>query len=278
MRYKNYYRLSELLNEVSTKQEFKAKRGSNVESSNKKEQDKAVSTITKDVERMNKTDKRQRVSQPKKINNDYNKGLLHPNFMSEPSDAWKERVKAQVLGYPSEYNRKHNDYDPALDFSGNENYYKSETERVKRDAKSQEIERKTGLKGNKKTEYGWDYSNKTAIKESVPSKRLVFKNTIFLNENEVIKRVPEDYIIDENRFYMQDKTGTDYLVECQTDPFGYTHIKVVGKKNKQQLNEELSKMKHLAGYKSSDVLQKVDKSAIEDMSETINNFRQLLCK
>ena len=98
MGYKNYYTLSELLNEVSTKQEFKAKKGSNVENSNKKEQDKAVSTITKDVEKMNKTDKRQSVSQPKKINNDYNKGLLHPNFMTEPSDAWKERVKAQVLG------------------------------------------------------------------------------------------------------------------------------------------------------------------------------------
>ena len=123
-----------------------------------------------------------------------------------------------------------------------------------------------------------DYSNKTAFNESRQIKRLKFKNTIFLSESHLLSKVPEDYRVDENRFYMQDKTGTDYLIECKADPFGYVHMEITNKFNKQSINEELEKMKRLAGYRYSDDNKKVDNKNIETMSESISSFREKLNK
>ena len=115
-----------------------------------------------------------------------------------------------------------------------------------------------------------------SFNESKQIKRLKFKNTTFLSEKHLLSKVPEDYRVDENKFYMQDKTGTDYLVECKADPFGYVHMEVINKFNKQVINEELEKMKKLSGYKYSDDNKKVNTKELEDMSESISNFRQLL--
>lgn len=120
------------------------------------------------------------------------------------------------------------------------------------------------------------HDQRKTVSESKPMKRLKFKNTIFLSESQVLARVPEDYKVDENRFYMQDKTGTDYLVECKADPFGYVHLSIENRINKQHINEELAKMKKLAGYAFKDDNVKVDKTKLEDMSESISNFRKLL--
>ena len=115
-----------------------------------------------------------------------------------------------------------------------------------------------------------------SFNEAKQIKRLKFKNTIFLSESHLLSKVPEDYRVDENKFYMQDKTGTDYLIECKADPFGYVHMQVVNKFNKQVINEELEKMKRLAAYKYSDDNKKVDTGKMENMSESISNFREKL--
>lgn len=120
------------------------------------------------------------------------------------------------------------------------------------------------------------HDQRKTVSESKPMKRLKFKNTIFLSESQVLARVPEDYKVDENRFYMQDKTGTDYLVECKADPFGHIHLSIENRINKQHINEELAKMKKLAGYAFKDDNVKVDRTKLEDMSESISNFRELL--
>lgn len=135
--------------------------------------------------------------------------------------------------------------------------------------------------GNRYIDDGTEDSHeeRSTIKECVkPMKRLKFKNTVFLSESQVLKRVPEDYRVDENKFYMQDKTGTDYLVECKADPFGFVHMEVTNKLNKEKINEELEKIKRLSGYKYSDDNIKIDKTQIGDISESINNFRQILNK
>ena len=141
-------------------------------------------------------------------------------------------------------------------------------ERVREIAHSDEVPQKDEI----------DYSNKTAFNESRQIKRLKFKNTIFLSESHLLSKVPEDYRVDENRFYMQDKTGTDYLIECKADPFGYVHMEITNKFNKQSINEELEKMKRLAGYRYSDDNKKVDNKNIETMSESISSFREKLNK
>lgn len=278
MKLEEYYTIGELLlNETSgTKQEFKAKIGNGVESSNKREQEKAVRDITKDAEELDKVGrKNEKPVQPRVEFPDYNKTTLDVNFEYEPDDAWKERVKAQVEGYPSVQNKEKNGYDQSLGFDGNENFYKARKEMSNDRNDLDTIERESGLKARiKKDEI--DYSNKTPFNESKQIKRLKFKNTIFLSESHLLSKVPEDYRVDENKFYMQDKTGTDYLIECKADPFGYVHMQVVNKFNKQVINEELEKMKKLAGYRYSDDNKKVDTGKMESMSESISNFREKL--
>ena len=134
-------------------------------------------------------------------------------------------------------------------------------------------ERESGLKAREKET---DYGNKTMFESKKPTKRLVFRNTKFLSEAQVLQRVPEDYRVDENKFYMQDKTGTDYLVECKADPFGFVHMEVTNRINKTEINEQLEKMRRLADYNYGDDNVKINRNDIEDMSESINDFRKLL--
>lgn len=274
-----YYTISELLNEVSnTKQEFKAKVGNGVESSNKREQEKAVRDITKDAEKMDNPRRNQKDKElPAVEPNDYNKTTMDVRFEADAPQSYKDRVRAQALGYPSVQNMNNNDYATYLDFDGNKDFYNDRKKMSDHRNEIEKQERESGLKARLKT--ATDYSNKTMFenKDYLPKKRLVFKNTMFLSEDQVIKAVPEDYRIDENRFYMQDKTGTDYLVECKADPFGYVHVEVVNRLNKTEVNEELDKMRRLADYRYSDDNKKVKKSnSVEEMSESIKNFRELL--
>ena len=274
-----YYTISELLNEVSnTKQEFKAKIGNGVESSNKREQEKAVRDITKDAEKMDNPRRNQKDKDiPAVEPNDYNKTTMDVRFEADAPQSYKDRVRAQALGYPSVQNMEKNDYAAYLDFDGNKDFYNDRKKMSDHRNEIEKQERESGLKARLKT--ATDYSNKTMFenKDYLPKKRLVFKNTMFLSEAQVIKAVPEDYRIDENRFYMQDKTGTDYLVECKADPFGYVHVEVVNRLNKAEVNEELDKMRRLADYKYSDDNKKAKKlSSVEEMSESIKNFRELL--
>ena len=320
--------------EESAKNEFKAKFGNGAKR-NSQDNEKATSEIRKKAEAY---DNAGRKPEPKRKNvvdqPDWNKTTMDVNFEYEASDAYKERVMAQAMGYPSVFNMENNDYDPALDFEGNKRFFdtrkKTSSDKNKRDT----VERESGLKAKEKKDV-IDYNNKTmyegemhqnmnmfkkdhqrlsamtvdsndepgssmtredefdndlpqgtgrrfhsgpAVNESKPTKRLVFKNTQFLSEAQVLSRVPEEYKIDENRFYMRDKTGTDYLVECQADPFGFVHMQIVNKINKQQINEELAKMQRLAGYSYGDDNKKVDKTQLGDMSESINSFRELLRK
>lgn len=277
MKLEEYYTIGELLqiNEESARNEFNPKFGNGAER-NSSNNDKAVKEIIKNASELDKdahrndTPVKPRVEFP-----DYNKTTLDVNFEYEPDDAWKERVKAQVEGYPSVQNKEKNGYDQSLGFDGNENFYKARKEMSNDRNDLDTIERESGLKARiKKDEI--DYSNKTPFNEAKKIKRLVFKNTTFLSESQVLSKVPEDYMVDENRFYMRDKTGTDYLIECKADPFGYVHMQVVNKFNKQVINEELEKMKRLAGYKYSDDNKKVDTGKMETMSESISNFREKL--
>ena len=277
MKLEEYYTIGELLqiNEESARNEFNPKFGNGAER-NSSNNDKAVKEIIKNASELDKDAHRNDTSvKPRVEFPDYNKTTLDVNFEYEPDDAWKDRVKAQVEGYPSVQNKEKNGYDQSLGFDGNENFYKARKEMSNDRNDLDTIERESGLKARiKKDEI--DYSNKTPFNEAKQIKRLIFKNTTFLSESQVLSKVPEDYRVDENRFYMRDKTGTDYLIECKADPFGYIHMQVVNKFNKQVINEELEKMKRLAGYRYSDDNKKVDTDKMETMSESISNFREKL--
>lgn len=277
MKLEEYYTIGELLqiNEESARNEFKPKFGNGAER-NSNNNDKAVKEIIKNASELEKGVKRDDTPvKPRVEFPDYNKTTLDANFEYEPGKEWKDGVEAQAEGYPSVQNKEKNGYDQSLGFDGNENFYKARKEMSKDRNDLDTIERESGLKARiKKDEI--DYSDKTSFNEAKQIKRLIFKNTTFLSESQVLSKVPEDYRVDENRFYMRDKTGTDYLIECKADPFGYVHMEIVNKFNKQVINEELEKMKRLAAYKYSDDNKKVDSGKMETMSESISNFREKL--
>lgn len=110
-------------------------------------------------------------------------------------------------------------------------------------------------------------------------KRLHFKNTTFLNEEQMLKRIPEDYKFDGNKFLMKDSKGNEYLVECKKDSLceSYIHTNVLDHNcGKETVNEALEKFNHLCGYKSSDFNVKADQlSETKKYNDMLNITRKL---
>lgn len=271
-----YKTISELLrlDEESTRQEFKPKFGVGAErSSNANE--KAVKDILKSTAEYNEKARKEFDRRKPTVEfEDYNKTTLDANYEYEPDKLYKERVKKLAT------TGLENDKAEYYSTEGNEKFYNDRKEMRKRRAERDENERIKGIVGRNNHDHkAKDYSDNTAfegINEGVVTKRLKFKNTVFLSEAQVLSHVPDDYKTDSNRFYMQDKTGTDYIVECSQDQFGCMHVNVSGKYNKEQINEELEKMRRLADYSYSDDNVKVEKKNMETMKESINGFRNIL--
>lgn len=187
---------------------------------------------------------------------DGNKTTLDANYTVEPSQDYKDRVKAQVEGYPSVANKKTSDVkeNDSLDYEGNKKFYNDREEISKEREKEMAQLRQSGLTAQhldpKKFERDTVYTKSNESK----MKRLTFKST-FLNEADVLKRIPEDYRKDGNRFIMEDQEGTQYVIECKADTVvkNFIHTNVEGIFNERKLQEEKNRMMHLAGYKHSDM-------------------------
>lgn len=111
-------------------------------------------------------------------------------------------------------------------------------------------------------------------------KRLHFKNTTFLNEAQMIKRIPDDYKVDGNKFLMKDSKGNEYLVECKKDALceSFVHVNVIEHNcGKQVLDEALAKFNHLSGYKSSEYNTKTEQlTESEKYNDMLNITRKLM--
>ncbi|MDE5888605.1 MAG: hypothetical protein K2H20_01150, partial [Bacilli bacterium] len=99
------YTLSELMSVIKESSDSKPVMGKNVEKDNSQNNVKAVKDIMKQTEDYNDVGIVKRSTNPENIV-DYNKTTLDVDFAYEPSKEYKERVKAQVKGYPSAENEK----------------------------------------------------------------------------------------------------------------------------------------------------------------------------
>lgn len=256
---KKVYTLSEICKILRESQEFKAVKGKNVENEDKKNNEKAVNDILKQNKEFDGG-----VSDEKKRENprdviDFNKTTLDNDFAYEPSEEYKERVKSQVHGFPSAENEKNSKIEKenkGVDFEGNKDFYKQNAEKRKEVADARQTEKHAGLKShNLPKEIFKD--NTLYTNESRKMKRLNFSKTVFLNEEEMLKKIPDDMKINGNKFYMKDAVGNEYLVECVKDKVidDFIHTKVIDYTNKEKINETFVRMKELYGYKSSTVVQ-----------------------
>lgn len=252
---KKVYTLSEFCRVLKESQEFKARKGENVESEDKKNNEKAVNDILKQGKEFDGglSDKKKKEN-PRDIT-DYNKTTLDNDFAYEPSKEYKDRVKAQVHGFPSvenEKNSKIKEENNSLDFEGNEDFYEQNAEKRKEVADARQTDKHAGLKSHNLPKETFK-DNTLYTNESKKMKRLNFSKTVFLNEAEMIKKIPDDMKIDGNKFYMKDAVGNEYLVECVKDKVinDIIHTKVVDYKNKEKIDEAFKRMKELYDYKSS---------------------------
>lgn len=252
---KKVYTLSEFCRVLKESQEFKAIKGKNVESEDKKNNEKAVNDILKQGKKFDGglSDEKKKEN-PRDIT-DYNKTTLDNDFAYEPSKEYKDRVKAQVHGFPSvenEKNSKIEEENDSLDFEGNKDFYEQNAEKRKKVADARQTDKHAGLKSHNLPKETFK-DNTLYTNESRKMKRLNFSKTVFLNEAEMMKKIPDDMKIDGNKFYMKDAVGNEYLVECVKDKVvnDIIYTKVVDFKNKEKIDETFKRMKELYGYKSS---------------------------
>ena len=252
---KKVYTLSEFCRVLRESQEFKARKGKNVESEDKKNNEKAVNDILKQGKAFDGgLSNKKKKENPRDIT-DYNKTILDNDFAYEPSKEYKDRVKAQVHGFPSvknEKNSKIEEENDGLDFEGNKDFYEQNAEKRKEVANARQTDKHAGLKSHNLPKETFK-DNTLYTNESRKMKRLNFSKTVFLNEAEMIKKIPDDMKIDGNKFYMKDAVGNEYLVECVKDKVinDIIHTKVVDYRNQEKIDEAFKRMKELYGYKSS---------------------------
>jgi hypothetical protein len=261
---------------------FNPRIGEKVESEDKKNNEKAVDDIMKQSKEFDGgiTDKKKNTN--KEDIQDFNKTTLDVKFASEPGDAYVERVKAQVHGFPSadnEKNSKIKEDNKSLDFEGNEEFYDAQKEKSK-EVNDKEAELKhAGLKARELPKE--IFKNDTLFKnENKTMKRLHFKNTVFLSEAQMLKKVPEEFKNSDGKFIMKDASDTEYLVECKyNDTFKCAKLTVLNKTNKEQINEELERMKQLYDYSSSNYMggttAKSRKNETKTLSEMIDHVKDM---
>lgn len=249
------YSLDELRDALrESTNEFKPKKGDGVDAENKKNNGEAVRDIEKRTKEYDGGFQNKERKTPPEDPKDFNKTTLEYNFVTEPSKEYKDRVKQlAVYGTPHELSEEEKDPEKngGYDYSTTEKFYDDRKEVADIRNERQTDERHAGLKARMYPRE--TFENDTLFKESRTMKRLNFKNTKFLSEAQMFEKVPDSYKFDGNKFVMRDSTGTDYLIECKVDDkFGYTEMNVVGQYNKEQIKEQLSRMRNLYGYSSSE--------------------------
>lgn len=245
--------------------------GKNVWKDNSQNNVKAVNDILKQTKEYNNVKQEKRTTNPENIV-DFNKTTLDVDFAYEPSDDYKERVEAQVEGFPSVENKKNSDItdNKSLEFEGNEKFYDNDVKKQKEMSDYKEDDKQAGLKThNKKLD---NNKAKHIYKESKIMKRLNF-NKEFINEAHVLSKVPDDYKYDGNRFMMKDIKGAEYIIECHKDKqIDYIHTEIVEVNNPNSLNEFVKRTLELGNYKSSNYFTgTTNESRVkEDMAMNVN--------
>ena len=264
------YNLSEfcrvLRESQQTKQEFNPKKGDGVEKENKKNNGE-VEKIIKQTEKYDGGvhDKEKKKEDPRDAK-DFNKDMLGWRYTIPPNDQFVKDTKARVEGFASDKNKQNSkikDENKGLDFEGNEEYLKDRKEIEKERFKTKVARELRGLATSKENEQNngetkdrIERRNGTVlnkVNENKKMKRLHFNKTVFLNEEQMLKKIPDDMKINGNKFYMKDSVGNEYLVECVKDKVidDVIHTNVVDYVNKEKINETFNRMKELYDYKSS---------------------------
>lgn len=280
------YNLSDFCKALKESKEFNAKKGGNVDSENKKNNGKAVNDILKQTKEYDGGISNRKKTEDPRDSDDFNKTTLDLDFDFEPNDAYKKKVKAEVEGKFSDKNAKETkieDENEGLDFKGNKNFYKNRSDIAKKRSERRHELKTSGLQSRelaKNKDFDNEFKDKTIFNEAKKMKRLHFKKTVFLNEEEMLNKIPDDMKYDGNKFYMSDSIGNEYLIECKRDDFvnEYVYTNVVDYRNKEKMNETFNRIKELYNYKSTNNEQNSGKYENKMVGEMISECKELFNK
>lgn len=234
------YTINELKQLISeSANDFKPRLGAGVETANKKENTSAYSTAKKranDFDGGGKEDKHER-NVPEKT--DGNKTTLGYTFDNDPGAKYKEKVKTQAEGFTSP-EEKNNKIEKVGDFS--DKTYKQIKKSEQEMAKNVETAKKSGLTARQAPEGTF---KKADMFEAKKIAVLNFKNTTFLNESQMISRIPDDYKVDGKRFKVKDASENEFIVE-----WAEGEASILSYENKKKLNESIEKFHKLSAYNS----------------------------
>ena len=270
------YTFSEFNNIIKeSANEFKPKFGKNVANDNKKNNEKAVDDIMKQAKKfdggLSKTSKKTEISEVN--SDDKNKTTLDYDFITEPSEDYKDRVKSQVNGYPSTNSEKN--AGNSVEHDTNKEFYKKQQKKHKEMSSLEQDDKAAGLKSRMlgKKNFKDNSAFKSESKNKGKLKIIHYKNTVFVNEESMLKKVPDSFKIDGNEFIVKDASGTQYMVECKiNDKFNFAELKVIGKVNPSVIKEELEKIKSLSAYKSGDYFKPMDSKQRSDENIKLGNL------
>lgn len=281
--------INKLISESS--QEFKAKLGPDVERKDKEINDKAYSDAKKRAKDFD-GGLSDEVGEKKPIykKEDFNRTTL--DYEPENvSDEYKKRIHAQVKGYTSE-KEMNNDIEKSGDYSDGENIYKGLKDSGKDMQEKEKQFKKSGLQAREWPDEVFDKASMYESKEGFDMRQMInrmssmeqkqvkpivenqiktvlFKKTEFLNESHMLNKIPDDFKANGNVFKMKDKKGEEYLVEWKNNkPYVLNHL------YKQELNEEMLRMKQLMEYKTSDTKT----TTSNRLNENDATFRTILNK
>lgn len=231
--------LKQLISESAAK-DFKPRLGSGVTSTNQKENSKTYSAAKAKVHDFDGGGNEvveERVEMDKE---DGNRTTLDYSIDGAPDEAFRDKVKAQAEGYTSTLEKK-NGIEKVGDFS--DKSYKIFKKAGQEMAKNVEDLKKRGLgaRGASNDAFKKDGLYKESKKIAV----LNFKNTTFLNESQMISRIPDDYKVDGKRFKVKDASENEFIVE-----WAEGEASILSYENKKKLNESIEKFHKLSGYNS----------------------------
>lgn len=249
--------------------EFKEVIGSDVRKGNKENNEKAYK------ESSARTSKYDGGARKEKKNILYpqsdNKGMQDLEYTNMTPE-FAKRVQAQAKGFFNDEDEKKHGKEPLG--NAERNNIEGMEERAKAFKAGKDTASEIGLTGRELKAKDIEALTKTMydkVEESKKVAKLNFKNTVFISENHMMSKIPDDYKKEGKKFVMRDKENNEYIVEWHNEkkPLVINRTRVINEHNR--INE-------LFHYKSNNSKTSAQSRLNEDieMNTMLTRVKQLM--
>lgn len=260
--------LREILRESAS--EFKPKFGDGVESTEQAQNKEAYRQIKKDTEEYNKGIEAPKSNTDETINSNPNLGMSDLQYDTKPSKKYCDNAKAAYGGYINAQDKENHKDEELGNGYRNEKISKALVKKAKKGKEDKDALSNSGQitkypdKDAKDMHAGVVESKKTSL--------LRFKHVQFISEGHMLSHVPDEYKVENKKFYMQDCKGNKYLVEWHKQP------NVEKLLNEEKTNAEMARIKELFGYdgKLNSTNNTIRMNESNNMEDMLGRVRKLM--